>query len=249
MRGCWLVIAVLAACGGDAPHATPPPDAAPPGPTAMTYRFSIFPAEPQDRPAAATPPTAYIDGHAMQELDLTFPDEAAALGTSHVAELRYGSLVVASYTVTLGDAGSCLDPTTAGTVTEYDQSLCAYDSGDLRFGGDHSTVTTTPSSGGVCTGDGFCAPDCNCSAGQRCTERVVSTSPWFSHLGCAPIGTKPAGAACTFTADPAGAYDDCAGGLACVAGTCQPTCSPQAPCATGTCGYVPGYPPEIMVCQ
>jgi hypothetical protein len=228
-----LVIAVVG-CGKHPPL----PDAAVP----MAYELILGANEPFDRPAPAIAPVAYIDGVATTDLKLSYPDMASAVGATHRAELRYGDVVVAALTVTILANGGCAQQLQG--VSSYVEAVCSYDSGDIRLGGVEAHAAN-----GVCSGDSFCAPRCNCSSGQHCTALVALTSPFASHAGCAPIGAKQLGNACAYTADPNGAYDDCATGLVCVAGSCQQTCGTFGGTTCATCGYVPGYPPELKVCM
>lgn len=234
-RTAWLLLA-CAACGAGGKSGGPPLD----------VRLQLFPDEPSDRPARPIAPVAYIDGVATQRADFHYDDGDAAFAVSHVAELRFGATVVASIDLTLVPHG-CLDPVNDPGVTSYTASICLYESGDLRFGSAESRGDT------VCVGDGFCTPACapggpsdGCGAGTHCTARASSMTPFASHLGCAPLGGKQLGDPCAFTADPAGAYDDCAAGLVCVDGACRATCAASPTCAT--CAYVDGYPPELRAC-
>lgn len=96
----------------------------------------------------------------------------------------------------------------------------------------------------ACGGGGSSAPvvglaACNpvaqtgCGAGQKCA--------WFSvgggvgGNGCAPVGAKAAGQACTIGPDGATTgYDDCAAGLSCVSGECRAICdlTTEATCSS-----------------
>ena len=67
-----------------------------------------------------------------------------------------------------------------------------------------------------------------------------------THMACAPTGPK-VGEACSFTADPAGAYDDCGDGLLCILGVCERFCTEQE-CAGHRCDYLAGQPPEMRQC-
>ncbi len=234
-----LLLFSLAACGDNA--SIPSVDA--PSTPSVSYRLVAVPSEPADRPPPDVKPQVFIDGVETAELVKIYPDIAAAIADVHRVELRYGTTVIAAR-----DAGpsatSCM-PNDA--ITEYRQGLCEFDSGDLRFGSE--TITGTQ---GVCVGDGFCLSGCNCGATERCTSRIVSTTPLASHLGCAPIGPRTLGQTCTLIADPAGAFDDCGAKLLCVGGTCAVTCDPRMgsdPCVTGTCSFVPGHAPDIGVCR
>ena len=159
----------------------------------------LIPAEPADRPAPPVAPTSYIDGVATNELDLLFPTEAPAIGSDHHVELRYGQLTVASFDISVSLV-SCLGR--VPVATSYQETLCEFASGDLRYAGDEAIG---PSNG--CIADAQCVPACfpeadECPINEHCTSRVVSTSPLASHLGCAPLGTKHLGDACELIHGP-----------------------------------------------
>lgn len=220
-----LAACLVVSCGseGATPDATPPP---------MTYRLGVFSAEPTDRPPRTEAPIVFIDGIERRQLEITYESQMASYGAEHVIEMRFGGPIV-SKTITI-EPGACLGQ--FPNAAEYSQAFCLYDSGDIRFG----SVQV-----GGCIGDYFCLPTCGCGPLERCTSRVASTSPFVSHLGCAPAGPRKLGESCTLIADPDGAYDDCGGGLLCVGGTCHELCTPDD-CAS--CSYIEGHAPELRVC-
>jgi hypothetical protein len=243
----WVVIATsIVGCGvgcGDNLGGAPPDVDAPATSTAMTFRIGVVPSEPADRPPASPAPTVLIDGSARLAYEEEYPSEELALGRRHSVELRIADTVVASYEVVISKEG-CLFQVEQATL--YSQTICSYDSGDLRFGSDEARGDTT------CVGDGFCLASCrasDCGTGERCTSRASSIDPFASHLACAPIGNRKLGQSCALIDDPAGAYDNCGADLLCVGGTCRTTCVPSAatPSCTG-CSYVPGHAPEIGIC-
>jgi hypothetical protein len=208
-------------------------------PLPLAYTMNVRWAEPMDRPAPGVAPEVYIDGVAGMTLAKEYPNAAAALDTIHTVELRYGTEVVRSQW--FRTEGSCLvrDDIYA---TEFTHSVCAYQSGDIRFSG-FSSVSMHDSGTSYCTPTiASCVPACSCDSWERCTSRVTSTSPVASYLGCAPIGPKAAGDGCSLIADEDGAYDDCGEGLLCVAGTCT--------AVRDDCGgaFIPGHPPELRLC-
>ncbi|MBX3157012.1 MAG: hypothetical protein KF773_13640 [Deltaproteobacteria bacterium] len=241
-RLAWIL--GVCACGDDV---RPEPDAPGVPPGSFQYLLRVTPSEPPDRPPAAAPAKVYIDGVARTALDLVYPDEGTALGERHVVELRAGAAVLASYELVI-DREGCLDRFDRASLLQQD--LCAFDSGDLRFASERAAEGER-----VCYGDGFCFPRCfddsSCAspAEPRCTSRATSEAPFASHLACAPAGPRALGESCALVADPAGAYDDCALGLLCVAGACRRACRPRSsdPGCNG-CTYVPGHAPEIGVC-
>ena len=162
----------------------------------------------------------------------------ASYGAQHLIELRFEGVTV-SKTIRI-EPDFCL--TSFPNVIEYSEGYCMYESGDIRFGSNQATAT-----GGLCVGDGFCRPDCPCTTQERCTSRVVSTAPFVSHLGCAPVGPRAVGESCALIADPEGAYDDCGADLLCVSGTCRQRCiADGSSCAA--CEYVEGHAPELRIC-
>lgn len=231
MRRVFLLTAVVASCGGEEvmPDAAPPP---------MTFHLGVFSAEPADRPARSQPPLVFIDGIEGRQRDFEYESAMAAVETPHVIELRFDGTTV-SQTIAIHPQDFCLIEYPG--VVEHSRSYCLYESGDIRFG---SSETRSPT--GVCVGDGFCLPACGCMPQERCTSRIASTSPFVSHLGCAPAGPRKVGESCTFIAHPEGAYDDCGGGLLCVSGTCRELCTSDSTCTS--CSYVEGHAPELRVC-
>src|SRR5688572_22061171 len=125
MRSVALLV-VLVACGGGGE--SPPPDA----PPTLTYRLSVFNAEPPERP-----PAVFIDGVAAIEIDRGYPAFAAAAADTHRVELRFGSTVVATRDVS--PSNGC---PTEGTIVRYEQSICLFGSGDLRFGSEQVETST-----------------------------------------------------------------------------------------------------------
>jgi hypothetical protein len=89
---------------------------------------------------------------------------------------------------------------------------------------------TLPAVGGTCS----LVPQCGCGAGQKCEVPLTN-----GVTACMAAGTVAANKPCT-------AMTDCAAGLTCFAGLCQPLCNTTADCPTTTpasiCGpvqYVP----------
>jgi hypothetical protein len=71
-----------------------------------------------------------------------------------------------------------------------------------------------------------------CSAGKKCTW--IDTGGATGSMGCAPAGLVTEGGACTYGATGAQTgFDDCAGGLACLSGTCTPLCDLGAATSCG----------------
>lgn len=216
------------------------PDLMPVMPTEVTLRVRAFAAEPTERPVPEPAPVVYIDGEATTERAWTYPTAEDVIASVHVLELRVGEAVIARRDIEdLGPAVRAAE-VHVGALVDATLAYCAFASGDLRYGLDHLVGSM-----GQSTGDGFCLPAClplgtDCGAGLRCTSRVVSTAPFASRLGCAPVGPKRLGESCTLIADPDGAYDDCGGGLLCVEGACRAVCTDGA--------YVPGHAPELRRC-
>jgi hypothetical protein len=231
----WSCLALLACDGRAAPSLV---DAG----TQLQYRLSIVRSEPDFRPPHDPAPSIFINGVEAESLTIDYPDLAAASSDRHRVELRHGDHVIAQLE-TAPSAGGC---ELLGPIRSFEQSLCGFDSGDLRYAG-YFVMTDR----GTCIGDGFCRPACDCGRGERCTSRVVLRDPLASHLGCAPIGPGSAGDACSLIDDPAGAYDSCGDRLLCVDGTCRSLCNPQlaGACRVGRCVYVPGHAPELGVCE
>lgn len=95
-----------------------------------------------------------------------------------------------------------------------------------------------------------------CAAGKKCTWiRTSSSGTPAGALGCAPAGTAAAGAACSYGADgEQTGFDDCRGGLACLAptnasaaqGTCEALCDVSnagscTPASSWACVAYTGY--------
>lgn len=208
----------------------------------LAYSLGTISSEPFDRPAHVPAPVVYIDGVARSSLQIEYASVDDALPESHVLELRYGDQVVRSREVVLREE-SCL----RDGPSRYSQTFCVYESGDFRFSSDGSDH---------CVGDALCLPPCHpfrqptgCAGATRCTSLVGSMEPFASHLGCAPIGPKTFGDACSVIAgEPLASYDDCGNGLLCVEGTCHLLCEGPSP-GCPSCDYVPGHAPELRVCR
>jgi len=210
----------------------------------VDYTIQTMQAEPADRPVVETQPTVVIDGIVIDDVEIghttvVYPNAEAAYASSHLIQLRAGDQVVRSFPWQI-EPDSCEHPVGLRT---FRVELCAFASGDIRLfstyaGGDHEN----------CVGDAFCmtCQVLQCAAGQRCTSRATLLDPFFSHLACAPIGPRALGEACTWNADPDGAYDDCGEDLACIAGTCQRTC--LGPTCPASCTYAAGHAPELKIC-
>ena len=247
MRTCAGLLALLLA-GCSAQHAAqaPSPDAFP----GLHYELIVLPTEPAQRPPRTLPPQVFIDGVARTSITLDYASYADALQLSHEVQLRAGDVIVADYVAGSGEISNCSFHFMGAPVTSYSEGVCEYDSGDLRAGSSDGTTAN----GGGCNGDSFCTAQCSpanaayCGAGMHCTARAPSIDPLYSHLACAPLGTKQLGDACSFIPDRSGAYDDCADGLLCVAGTCHALCNIVPPTCT-PCTYVDGEPPELTVCM
>jgi len=238
VRASWLLVAV-AGCGGD-DMSIALIDA---GPGPLSYKLTAGWTDPPDKPTLDPKPAIYIDGVARQELVLEYPSTADARAEEHVIEMRLGDAVVFTQ-VSNSTSRVCLgqvpDP------TNYLEGWCAYANGELRFGSDQADGTTHH-----CIGDGFCTPVCipgNCSVGSQCTSIYASTNPVATHLGCAPIGTQQADAACTLVTDASGTHDNCGSGLLCVGGTCKRVCDRYNPPTNCTCTYLAEHAPELTVC-
>ena len=239
-----VALLALTLAGCSAQHATPPPPDADPG---LHYQLLVLPSEPGQRPPRMPPPTVFIDGTERTSITVDYASYADALQLTHDVQLRAGDVVVAEYVAGSGTISDCSFHHMGEPVTRYSEGVCELDSGDLRAGNSDASVAS-----GGCSGDGFCAPYClpgnpSCGAGMHCTGRAASIDPLYTHLGCAPIGAKQLGETCSFVPDSAGAYDDCADGLLCVAGTCHALC-PVNGTVCSTCSYVDGEPPELRVC-
>jgi hypothetical protein len=79
-----------------------------------------------------------------------------------------------------------------------------------------------------------------CSAAKKCTW--IATGPATGALGCAPAGAATEGQACAYGPDGVQTgFDDCAGGLACISGTCKPLCDLAAAGACGAAGVCQRY--------
>lgn len=212
-------------------------------PTSLTYTIATL----LRGPARSEPPVVFIDGVAERVLAVKYPSASAAIAANHRVELRAGDVVLAA----LNRSGANLEDCTfhrEGTVTAYTESICEYDSGDLRLGAPDGTVRRPDGTDEQCIIDGSasCNPECDStSCAGRCTSIVTSHLPLYSHLGCAPAGTVAVGAACTFTTGSDGDYDDCGGDAACVAGTCHALCSDSC----GACAAIEGEPPELLFCM
>ncbi len=211
----------------------------------VSFTLGSTAAEPFDRPLLEA--ALFIDGVATDSIEVAYASLEEAMADTHVVELRRGDVVLRSLEVAIGRQG-CVDELSG--ITEYSESYCTYESGDLRPGtvlvraGDES-----------CIAGATCAPACRpdraqdgCTGSTHCTSIVTSVEPFASHLGCAPTGSRLPGEACALTSDPQhGTYDDCVRGFLCVEGTCRRRCLDDgAPCTT--CGYVPGHAPEMRVC-
>jgi hypothetical protein len=231
------MVSVAAACGGSAAIA---PDAETP------YHYvAVVDLEPVGQlPRRDPAPRLFFDGVEEPELAITFPSYADALADGgHLIELRApdGTTVVA--TASASPLAPCFGAESGPTktVSEY----IAYDSGDIRA----TSASEETTSGQFCVGDGSGDASCPpCADGERCTVRAASIDPLYTHLACAPIGPNAAGAACTYIADPGGAYDTCDATSLCVDGTCRRLCHPADPTACTTCANVVGVPPELQVC-
>ncbi|MBA3459217.1 MAG: hypothetical protein H0T46_04600 [Deltaproteobacteria bacterium] len=234
-----VLVALLASC---AEPEDPEIVTAPGGPIA--FSLSVRSYEPYDRFPPAEQPRIYIDGVEQSAIEQLFPSIEAADDAVHLIELRYGSAIVRKRFHRVGAASGCPDV----HPTEMRHELCAYWSGDIRFGSSYATGRF-----GTCVGDGFCAAGCGrganpCPDGERCTSRATLLDPFASHLACAPIGPKRKGEACALIDATGGAYDDCAGDLLCVEGTCQAVCTEIECSMMPGCRYVPGQPPELRLC-
>lgn len=224
---------MLAACTS----AQARPDAPPPAPP-IEFKFRVG----SDHTRPSLPLTILIDGSPTTEIDQTYDPSAAGTLVQHTLELRYQDITVATL-----HTGDVLSPcyVDQGAVTSYLTGADELDSGDFRYVG--AEIDTT---NGVCSEDAFGWPNCNCPADQRCVPRVsYDGPPRFTHLGCAPIGAKQHGDACTFTPDPAGAYDDCGASMFCYQGACHTMCvidhgnpNPLPPPSDE-------YPPEVSLCD
>jgi len=170
------------------------------------------------------------------EIHRTYPASQTGVFVSHHVELRYQATVLATYDAV--DALACRPY--HGSLISYDEGITELDSGDLRPGS--SDVDCTD---GGFAGDSFGYPDCSCGSDQRCEPRITLDSPKFTRLSCAPIGPKLDGDACSFTADPAGAYDDCGSGLLCYEGTCHLLCSDIPPFRV----LGPEYAYDVNICD
>ena len=236
---------VLAA--GCASNAAAPIDAGlPDASTTVAYGVFAIAENAYMRPSAVEPPRVFIDGVETRMAMTTYPDVAALEASIHHVETRFGDAVLTTLDLDLSNDGidECIDH--AGALTSWRDELCAYDTGELRYASNEGAGAH-----GGCVGDGFCVScnDASCGSGSECSVRATHFAPFFSRYACAPIGAKQAGEACTFTADPAGAYADCATGLACVDGTCHARCTQLTGSnACSTCAFVPGYPDEVAVC-
>lgn len=192
-------------------------------------------------------PTVFIDGSARSQLVIPYRTGLDAVGANHRVELRAGDVVLAAIDLSGADIDDCSYPSPPRAVVAFTESVCEYDSGDLRLGAPGGTTLLADGAMGQCIIDGSasCNAECNatsCPAG-RCTSIVTSHAPLYSHLGCAPSGTVPVGSACTFTAGSGGDYDDCEGGAVCISGTCVALCTGSC-----TCGPIEGEPPELSFC-
>jgi hypothetical protein len=242
---CRLFLVVLVVgCGSDGAGVDARLDAYEPyaGPVDYVVRGTATQLDP---PRPDVTPTVAIDGVATEWATLTYPDQAAAIASSHTIELRVDTDVVRRFTWQTHFEG-CEAPL---GLRQYELELCWFASGDIRLGSVFVDGDTADGHTAFCTADAFCTSPCyaaSCAAGERCTSRATLLDPFFSHLGCAPTGPRDLGEACTWIADPDGAYDDCGADLVCIAGTCRRTCMDPS-CQSG-CAPALGHAPELRVC-
>jgi hypothetical protein len=92
-------------------------------------------------------------------------------------------------------------------------------------------ATSPPTS--PATSQATCNPltQTGCMSGEKCTSIQVGAT---GRIGCTPDGTVQVGCACS-NGTGAAAYDDCVKGSACVGGTCETVCDPQAAAAASGC--------------
>ncbi len=211
----------------------------------MHLRIYIAPSDPTDRPARMSPPQIFVDDMPTRSFETEYASYADAISASHTVELRAGEVVVASMSLGSAEIQDCSAHYDDEPVIDFMDTLCEYDNGELAY---ESSEGSTASGG--CQGDAFCTHGCGpCSTGMHCTSRAVLIDPLYTHLGCAPIGPKQLGDACELIMDPNGAYDDCADGLLCVAGTCHTICQQPTSPQCSICEYVDGEPSELKVCE
>ena len=204
----------------------------------IEFRLDLVFPERGVRPAPSVMPRTFIDGIERSILDLVYENPENDI-TKHIVELRFSNTAIRTLGVSLDTFGQrCKSD---GVVRSIEQTICVYDSGDLRFGSE--TVDDS------CVADAACRPACQpldgCAVG-RCTSYITSTEPLASYLGCAPIGVRQIGQSCGYVPTPDGLYDDCGEHLLCVNGRCRATCGSDGDC-TG-CANVPGHAVELRVC-
>jgi hypothetical protein len=199
------------------------------------------------RPAPAMPPHVFINGARVDSFTATYPDVATLQRSSPLVELRYEDTVLAAY----APGPDVVDPCggEAGQLVGYETDLWIRQNGDIGYSDDRQDCTNGGGGGdGGSIDTSFCPSECG--SGSHCTLRAKLLEPLFSDVGCAPIGPKQAGGACSYIADPAGAYSDCGEGLLCVGGTCRVRCPDDpAKITCGACEYIEGMPLEITVCS
>jgi hypothetical protein len=237
MRLAGLVL--LTACGNGA-AAPDAPGAPPPIPPTIAFHLGVGLDGGRHLPLSI-----WIDGTQTNDLHEDLDRSQMYPTVTHSIELRYQDTVL----FRSGFSGKLTPCEYDGsTLLSYDVSFGELDSGDVRPYG----ATIVSQLGDVhegCAEDGFGYPDCNCGAGEHCEPRVELDSPRFTRLACAPIGPKQHGDACTFTADPTGAYDDCGASMFCFQGTCHTMCLIDP----GNPSQLPPpsdeYPREVALCD
>jgi hypothetical protein len=210
----------------------------------LVLRIDARPSEPWNRPPHDPRPATYINGVETESLEIVYDSVSAAIGTSHLVELRHGEVVIASRDYTVRRS-SCFDE--VGRVTELGASFCTFDSGDVRSAGDLINGTS-----GTCIGDAFCLAACRifgCEPGMRCASLIALAEPLASRLACVPIGPAQLEQACRVVDGGDGAYDDCGLDLVCVEGLCRARCGPTYGTCDDDCSWIPGHPPEVRVCM
>lgn len=232
-----IALALLAAaCGTSESPAVQP----------LTYTIDVRRLEP----ARAVPPVIYIDDVPGDSLSIEFPSYVAALAATHHVQLRAGDVVVAEQVLDRGYLEDCSKQMGGLAPREFQADLCEWDHGEVSVNSTEGSAEKR-----ACVGDSFCytggcdvASANGCPAGTHCTTRAQSIDPLYTHYACAPVGTKQLGEACSLIPDPAGAYDDCANELLCVAGTCHAICEP-AYTSCSSCMPVDGEPYDLRVCM
>lgn len=240
MRSLLFVALTIGGCSTD-------PDPGPAYEYAYSYTLDLHRYEPGDRLLPQQPLTLLIDGVPRSHAEYHFAslDEAAAASID--VQLVFATEVITTYKPPLSTT-DCRSPgdavaEAAPPIVVRDNS-CVLDQGEIR-----GMSRSFQSASRGCLGDGFCAPYCltrsaypnGCAESERCTSRITHFDPIFSRLRCAPIGPRQLGDACTYTADEAGAYDDCGRDLLCVDGFCRQVCFDD------DCVYVSGHSSDLRV--